>query len=188
MSDNKRVFKTTTTTSTREALPISSEQPEPAAPQKPKAENPEPPKPDPADIDIDRFIHQELSDHGLEPRIGESQQIARRLILSELSEADRRRYLVDDVSRLREKVDSGAIDRRRAIDWIGSTKGISWWLSSVKTARAAAPTQTQSGAVASKTRLITPVSPDALKPNEADSASWYDPIKGVWHVGGEDGE
>lgn len=96
-------------------------------------------KPDPMDIDLDRFIHNELLDQGLKPRIGEAQQIARRVILSELKPQDRRRYLVDWIARVAEKIQDGEIDRRTAIRWIGGAKSVAWWVADVKNARESEP-------------------------------------------------
>lgn len=101
--------------------------------------------PNPADVDLERFIHQELDDQGLKPRIGESGQIARRLALSGLSDADRRKYLVDDIASLRLKVDEGT-DRRWALSWLGTAKSIAHWRAALNAAsqQPAAPT-TSSG-------------------------------------------
>jgi hypothetical protein len=164
---------TTTTTPAREPSPVCGAEDESTST----------PKPDPGDIDLDRYIHQELTDHGLEPRIGEAQQIARRLMLSELSEPDRRRYLVDDAARLRGKFDAGTIDRRTAIDWLGSTRGISWWLTSVKAARQA----TGPGSVAGKTRLTVPC--DAVDEESDAGGAWYDATTNTWkNVEGTDAD
>ena len=100
-----------------------------------EAEQFESPKPNPNDDDLVRFIFESLADYDINISIGESEKIARRLILSELDKSDRRRYLLDWIPKLREKLDAGDIDKRKAADWLGGAKSIGWWKADVQTAR-----------------------------------------------------
>jgi len=121
-------------------------------PNEPEAECFENPKPDPNDDDLVRFILESLADYEINISIGESEKIARRLILSELEISDRRRYLLDWIPRLREKIDSGS-NQRKVLSWLGGSKSIGWWQCDVKSARRADVAETEDEAWAREKAL-----------------------------------
>lgn len=101
---------------------------------------------DPNEQEFEVFVQEQLTEYGLFKKAGESRQIATRIILSELPKEDYRRYLVDWLVKLRQKVDDtdDPTDREQAIDWLGGARSVAWWNAQVKAARTSEKKSTSS--------------------------------------------
>lgn len=77
--------------------------------------------------DLTQFVMDTLKSAGIEPNHSSAMQICMRLANSDLEQDEYRKYLVDDVTNLAQRVDSGDLREQQAMGYIATQRNIEFW-------------------------------------------------------------